>query len=60
MNLKNAFLNILFDEAASRFSAMLVDYGRRFRFYFDANDQEKLKAKCKEFVVEVFKNVKKR
>lgn len=60
MNLKNAFLNILFDEAASQFSALLVGYGRRFRFYFDANDQEKLKAKCKEFIIEVFKNGKTR
>lgn len=60
MNLKNAFLNILFDEAAARFSSMIVDYGRRFRFYFAANDQEKLKAKCKEFIIEVFKNVKTR
>ena len=58
MNLKNAFLNILFDEAAARFSSILVDYGRRFRFYFDAKDQENLKLKCKEFIVEVFKNVK--
>lgn len=58
--MKNVFFKFASDSIGDVLADQLINFCKKFRFYFDEKDTLSVKLKCREFIMEILKYAKKK